>query len=533
MSSLLKNTLNKDCRFSVTESIFILISAFFVFIFLLTYKINSNALMRWDESLNAQAAYEIAYHGKHLAEWELHGFKWEPNYNTKPELVHWIQAFWMKILGYDSLLAIRLHSVIASVLLFFLLFYISLNEFKSITLGAFSVLILITLKGFLYHHVGRSGDMDSFLLLFGTVQVYAFFKYIENFENTRIRNIYLWIIAIAVLAAIMTKTLAGLFFMPAFLLYSIYRRKLLQILSQPMTYVAMAVVILTVAIYYITRELQYPGHFKKFVTIDIARFNSDIHWAGHPFSFYFSYLFTNEDHRPWILFLPLSLLTIGFMEAKSKRFLAYIGFCVVLFLLIISSSHSKITWYISQIYGWLSIFLALGLSVIIDQFLLQVNGKQNSLMKIGILASIVIGIFTIPAYNRYTELRDYNKRNQEYSGETYDIYNEAFKKIVNSTSALKNEKIKVYHEVRDSTLSFNPQLIYYQKMYNEVFGSNISIAYQPTELLNGDLVLTEKRNTLLFEKRYSLDTIHEFTYTGLYKLHDKMQKASDELVRTN
>lgn len=52
-------------------------------------------------------------------------------------------------------------------------------------------------------------------------------------------------------------------------------------------------------------------------------------------------------------------------------------------------------------------------------------------------------------------------------------------------------------------------------------------------MLNGDLILTEKRNTMLLENKYHLDTIQEFTYTGLYKLHDLMQKDSNESGQIN
>src|SRR4030042_3214409 len=163
--------------------LFLLLCAFPIF-----YKLDKIPLLRWDESLYAHCAFELAYTGKSLEKWDNYFLTDEPLYVSKPPLVIWLQAGFMKIFGYDSLLALRLHSALAGIFTILLLIYFAQSEFKSIFLGLFSGLILVTTNGYLYFHVVRSGDMDGLLIFFTTLMVLSFFKYLKYFDNKRERN---------------------------------------------------------------------------------------------------------------------------------------------------------------------------------------------------------------------------------------------------------------------------------------------------------------------------------------------------------
>ena len=85
-------------------------------------------------------------------------------------------------------------------------------------------------------------------------------------------------------------------------------------------------------------------------------------------------------------------------------------------------------------------------------------------------------------------------------GETYDIYEDCLKKMRDSEDGIKT--FTVFHEVRDSLMSWNPQLLYYQKIYNKVYGFDIDISYDPTVFHKGDVVLSNKNSASQVLSRY-------------------------------
>jgi len=495
-----------DFKFLKTEKtivigVFLLIYAFPIF-----YKLDKIPMYRWDESLYAHAAFELAYYGKDLEQWDDYFFSGQPNFNTKPPLVFWFQSGFMKIFGYDSKLALRLHSALAAIFTLLLLIYFTHTEFKSILLGLISGMILVTTRGYLSFHVVRTGDMDGLLIFFTTLMVLFFYRYLKYFVDKKLRNKNLAVVTFALIGGVMTKTSAAFFFLPALLIYAIFKKRLLNILKLRSTYVAIAAFVLVIGGYYFIKELATPGTLKHIWEHDLGgRFFTTIHWASHPFYFYIQYLFTS-DHTPWIFFIPLSILLFFIIRDKDlKDFLVFTLISLAIYLIVISSANTKITWYMSQLYPLFAIIVGVSIYYMFIGLYKLIN-KENILIKISFVLLFTIAIFFNPYYDSIQGIDSIVQTNEVHMGETYDIYEDCLVKMKDSEKSIKT--FTVFHEIRDSLMSWNPQLLFYQKVYNNVYGFNMDVSYDPLVFNKGDIVLSNKNSaTQVLSRYYHYDVI--------------------------
>jgi 4-amino-4-deoxy-L-arabinose transferase-like glycosyltransferase len=495
-----------EFKLSKTQRIIILSIFLLIFAFPVFYKLNKIPLLRWDESLYANCAFELAYHGESKEQWDNYFFSGEPNFVTKPPLVIWVQAGLMKILGYDSLLAIRLHSALAAIFTVLLLIYFTRTEFKSIFLGLFSGLVLITTHGYLLFHIARSGDMDGLLIFFTTLMILFYFKYLKYFDDRKIRNKNIAIVTIALIGGVLTKTSAAFFFVPGLLVYTIYKKRLMNMLRLRSTYMAIAAFVIVIGGYYSIKEIIIPGTLHHLWEHDLAgRFFTTIHWASHPFYFYVKYIFTYA-HTPWIFFVPLSILFFFLTKNQDiKEFFVFSFICGGIYLLIISSAHTKITWYMAQIYPLFAIIVGLSIFYMFTE-LYNIINRDNFLIKASFLFLFTIAIFFNTYYDRIQEIQSFVKTDKVHMGETYDIYEDCLAEMRDSEKSIKT--FTVFHEIRDSLLSWNPQLLFYQKVYNDVYGFNIDISYDPGVFNPEDIVLCNKNSTTgVLGKYYNYDVI--------------------------
>ncbi len=128
--------------------------------FNLGYRLDSEVVTEWDESLYAHAAWEMFQGGSWIGT-TLFGVL---DYSIlKPPLSIWLIVLSFKALG-TSLLALRLPSAIAAWLT-----VLALQEWSRRTFGRatalFASLVLATSFGFLYVHSGRSGNPDAVFTL--------------------------------------------------------------------------------------------------------------------------------------------------------------------------------------------------------------------------------------------------------------------------------------------------------------------------------------------------------------------------------
>jgi 4-amino-4-deoxy-L-arabinose transferase-like glycosyltransferase len=152
-------------------------------IFLETWNIGNSPIEEWDEARRGINAISMINDHDYLA---YHYLNEPDHFVNKPPLATWLIAINFRLFGYNAF-ALRLHSVIAIIIFFiYSIKLIRLYKDWRFTLMAFS--ILITVKGVIGFHVGRTGDTDSLLLLFITAAIYYFLRY-WDFGDTK--SIYL------------------------------------------------------------------------------------------------------------------------------------------------------------------------------------------------------------------------------------------------------------------------------------------------------------------------------------------------------
>ena len=128
--------------------------------FNLTFRLGSEIVTEWDESLYATTAWEMLRSG----EWIGTTFNGALDYyNSKPPLNVWLIALSFKVFG-PGLISLRVASVLAAwttvaVLIFFA------RRVAGPAVAVLSGLTLATLFGFLYVHAGRSGNADALYAL--------------------------------------------------------------------------------------------------------------------------------------------------------------------------------------------------------------------------------------------------------------------------------------------------------------------------------------------------------------------------------
>ncbi len=521
-----------EFQLSKTQKTIVISLFILLFLFPIFHKLTKIPLYRWDESLYAQCAYELASTGHSLNKWDNYFLTKEPLYVSKPPMVIWLQAGFMKIFGYESLLALRLHSAIAAFLTLLLLLYFSYSEFKNIFYGLFSGFVLITTHGYLYFHIVRTGDMDGLLIFFTTLMIFYFYKYLKYFDNVKDRNRNLAVVTFALICGVLTKTAAAFFFLPGMLVFAIYKKHLLKILKLGSTYIAIGSFILVIGGYYFIKNLSDPGILKHLWEHDLGgRLFTTIHWSGHPYYFYIQYIFTSA-HLPWLLFIPMSILIFFFLENKEiKEFLIYCFICIITYLIIISSATTKITWYMAQIYPIASMIAALSIYYIFIELYKTINKNQFIIKFIYLILFLVI-IFLTPYYHRIKEINHIVYTDKVHMGETYDIYEDCLAKMRDSEDGIK--KFTVYHELRDSLMNWNPQLLFYQKLYNQQYNFDINISYDPKVFEPGNVVLSNKNSAKeVLSKYYQYDIILTGRDSEFLKITGIKNEEQEKVINAN
>jgi 4-amino-4-deoxy-L-arabinose transferase-like glycosyltransferase len=229
--------------------------------FPLFYKLGSKPIRLWDESRLAVNAWEM-YHNNH---WIVTHFGGKPEmWNTKPPLMIWAQVVSMKVFGMNEF-ALRFPSALAALITCIVLISLLAKYFGKPALAIISVFILITSEGYSGHHVTRTGDYDSLLILFMTLYCLYFYLYLET---NKIKNLYLAFLFIAL--SVLTKSVAGILFLPALFIYVLVRKQLLPLLTNKHFYFGTAALIGLIASYYVLRESQNQDIFRRFSTTSWA-----------------------------------------------------------------------------------------------------------------------------------------------------------------------------------------------------------------------------------------------------------------------
>lgn len=321
--------------------------------FPLLFELGRTPVQLWDEARLAMGAMEMSRGGN----WLVVNYDGQPDHwSVKPPLLIWLQAISFKLLGYNAL-ALRLPSALAGFGTVVVLYRFAAYRLGRPWAGFFGCLVLVTAGGYVRLHGIRTGDYDGLLAFWEVLVWISFFEYLET---GRARHLY-WLGG-ALVAAVLTKGVAGLLGGPALLLYALLRGKLLWLLRQWRLYAVAVVCAAVIASYYLAREHYDPGYIKLVRENELGgRFGTVVEGHTGPWSFYFDTLYA-KDFAGWVWWWLLPMVLIWLQPSRLVRRAGGLLLLFVLgWLLVLSGSATKIDWYAIPTYPPLALLIGLGL----------------------------------------------------------------------------------------------------------------------------------------------------------------------------
>ena len=345
------------------------------------------AIQLWDEARPALHALEMAYPvaGHEAAErWLVPHYRGEPeSWHLKPPLMTWLSAVSMRALG-PSEFALRLPSASAALATALLLLLFCFYRLQSPLAGIAAGIALLTTTGYVAEHVARTADYDALLTLWTTAFGLAAFAAIEGEGRQRA----LWVLGawLSLVAATLTKSIAGLMLVPVVFLYAGTRGQLRLMLRAPMFWAGLVVWVIVVVSYYGIRENLQPGYLAAVLNHEIlGRYGEGIDGLGRSAFYYMQQLVAWQGH-PWLAFVPAAALAAVSSSGQTQKRAGWFALAVATsYVLIISFSATKHPWYLAPAFPWIAFLFGMGLEAV---------AKRLSLPRILIGASVLL----LPCY---------------------------------------------------------------------------------------------------------------------------------------
>ena len=454
-------------------------------------------LRLWDETRLAFNAYEMSIDRDMIVTKYDH----KPDmWNLKPPLLVWCQSILMKIFGpYE--LAVRLPSAICGFLVSIMVFIFSWKYFNRFWLGFIAAVIIPTCRGYMDAHGARSGDYDSMLTFFTVFYSLCFFLFFNKGKWK-----YLYASFLGLTLAVMTKGVAGLLFIPAIIIAAFYFKKVKTIITSRHFYFSLLFFLVIVCGYYLLREHYNPGYWQCVVDNELGgRYLKTI--EGHEGGFWTYFENIHLWHFAyWALCIPCGIITGIFDTDKNFRsFIWYITGIVLLFLLILSISETKIEWYIYPIVPLLSLLIA---TFIYYVFTLFEKIEISGILKYKILPFVFL-VFVIYRPYREVFMVTYLAPEKEWDWEKYRM--SYYLRDIAKGKILLNEPLNIVFD----GIAFH--LDYYVMLANR---NGKKVFMRPKEDLgNGELVMCSQMDLdrYLIE-HYNLEKIEQFKYLVIYRV---------------
>ncbi len=454
----------------------------------------------WDESRLAINAYEMYKSGNYLVT----TFHHQPDlWNTKPPLMIVLQALFMKVIGVNEL-AVRLPSAIAAFITALAIFIFSLRYLKSFWYGFIAVLVLITSEGYIGMHAARTGDYDVLLTLFSTVSSLFFFLYTETRKS---KYLYLYFILLSM--AVLTKSVAGLLFLPAMLMYVLIRGLLLTILKEKHFYLGMLSFVLMVGGYYFFREMASGGYLQAVYNNELGgRYLDEIENHTQEFLYYYKNIIHYRLAKIWFVLVPAGMgLGWACRDSKFRHLSIFSSLIVITFFLIISSAKTKLEWYDIPMYPFFALLIA---NVIYFVFRLL---KQSEYMKAPLRYNIagylfLYLVFILPYQSLVHKVYKPYERPQD---ETFYQVSHLLQDGIKANDEHLNRMVLVYK-------GYKPQLEFYA---NIMYDRGITFKFSDNfDYLNkGDLVIvTHKHSEKELAGKYDYKVFKRIKSITIYEI---------------
>lgn len=320
--------------------------------FLLFYRLDFLPFRVWDESRQAVQVYEMRENGDYIVP----RFESAPDmWNTKPPLLVWAQTVSAKIFGYGEW-AIRFPVALCALLTCVVLLLYLKRVAGSVWPGFVAGLVLVTLNTYNCVHGSRTGDFDVPLTLFLTWAACSFFAYLQL--GNRPKDLYLFFVALAL--AVLTKSVAGLFLLPAFGLFFVLGGYGWRLVFNRHFLGGLCIFLFAVSGYYLLREHYNPGYLQAVWNNEIGgRYGQALENHVESRWFYFNRMW-HEIYGVWIWLFFAGLVYI--LTVKDKTFRRPGLFALLVFaqyLLLVTWAQTKLFWYDMPLYPFAAVVVAI------------------------------------------------------------------------------------------------------------------------------------------------------------------------------
>jgi len=305
----------------------------------------------------------------------------------------------------------------------------------------------------------------------------------------------------------MTKASAGLFFLPGLFIFSIYKKKFIEIIKNKHLYFGIVFFLFVVLGYYLLREHYNPGYLKAAWINDYAGryLGAEVH-TRHDFWYYIDN-FLKIQLQQWRLWLPCALfIGLFYSDLIKKQFSTYILFLFVPFFIIISFSKVKMTWYDLPLYPLFAI--SLGLLLYYGLVFIAKKTNNNNILKTNIVPYIILFLILINPYHEVI------KKTYKPKEHPWFVEGTRLQYILRDAASGKTD-VNGYTVIKDW---YEAQNLFYMNVLNDK-GIKIKFNYV-RNLMPGDKVILDTKivmdSTLAY---FNVDTIRYFNNVYFLKIN--------------
>lgn len=452
----------------------------------------------WDEARLAINSYEMLNNKDFIVT----HFEGNPDmWNTKPPLLIWLQAFFMKIFGVNEV-AVRLPSALAGFFTCVVLVLFSSKYLKSNWFGFITVFVLITSYGYIDLHSTRTGDYDALLALFTTLSGLLFFSFCET---KNYKHLYLFFLFTAL--AVLTKSITGMLFIPALIIYSIIQKQFLPLLKSKHFYLGLLSFVILVFGYYFLREAYNSGYIAAVQENELGgRFLEVIENHKHGFWYYFEN-FIEVNLSYWHLLVPCGIITgLVIKNKKINRLTLFSTLMVITFFLIISTAQTKIKWYDVPLYPFLALIISVFIYYIFD--LLKNSKVFNLTLTYNVIPFVFLFLIGITPYQSILD-KTYKPEKSIHEAKFYEL------------SYFLKDALKGKHNVNDQYILYDGYYAHYLFYINLLKDKGVNIDFKDwTKLQSKDLVVVQQVELKQYiEEHYTYEEIHNEGNLTTYKIN--------------
>lgn len=458
----------------------------------------------YDEARNAVNAYEMLKNSNFFV--STYNGQVE-TWNTKPPLLLWFQAFFMKVLGVNEF-AVRLPSAFSAFFTMVLLVLFSMKYIKDYWFGFIAVMVLITAEGYVNIHSSRTGDFDTLLTFFTTSYALMIFLY----SQTKKIN-YLYLFYLFVCLATWTKGIGGLLMLPGVFVYLLLNSQVVELLKSKQFYIGFATFLVFGLGYYWIREIITPGFLEIIFQNEIGGHyfrTRNLHLE--PFGYYFENFVTYRFTEWYVLAIIGVILSLVIKHEKLSSVLKFSGIISIGHLMVISNSNTKLDWYDLVNYPFLSMLVA-GVIYYFFTWIREMEYAKKTLkinfLPYAFLALVFIGPYEKVIGRTYKPVENRFPWSKEYYKMSYYLRDAAYKDLHDLSGK------RIFHK------GYETHLVFYLNLIKEkgVDVKLTSFKWGKEKVQLGEEIIAHQPEVKKYiEETYETEILKDFNGIITYKL---------------